>query len=193
MRSKIGKDSSENLPHSLIGKPMHIELFTFQEFHADCPFRSQHRSFQPIHTMTVPSASAEEKSNQRWLHTAQREMLAGWHYKAPLNTLSEAFCNSQGISVCDPGQRLVLECNAFRVHSPKCRNRGPWNRSYMAGVNTAEIPMLSPVGWSQKKHSVPGSAGTGVRSWSKSITLHGRIYLEIWTEIQRAQCFYQKP
>lgn len=57
MLSKIGKDSSENLPHSLIGKPTHIELFTFQEFHADCSFRSQHLSFQPVHTMTVPNAS----------------------------------------------------------------------------------------------------------------------------------------
>lgn len=104
-------------------------------------------------------------------------------YEAPWNTLSEAFCNSQGISVCDPGKRLVLECNAFRVHSPKCRNRGPWNRSCMAGMNTAETPILSPVGWSQKKHSIPGTAGTGVRSWGKSRTLHRRIYLEIWTAI----------
>lgn len=61
MLSKIGKDSSENLPHSLTGKTAHTQLFTFQEFHADCPFRSQHLSFQPTHTMTVPSASKGEE------------------------------------------------------------------------------------------------------------------------------------
>lgn len=31
----------------------------------------------------------------------------------------------------------------------------------------------------QKKHPIPGTAGTGVRSWGKSRTLQWRIYLEI--------------
>jgi len=57
-----------------------------------------------------------------------------------------AFQNLQGITLCDPGQPQVLECNVFRAHCPKCRNSGPWNRCYMAGVNTAETPMLCLVG-----------------------------------------------
>lgn len=61
MLSQIGKDSIENLPHSLIGKTTHTELLTIQGFHAYCPLRSQRLSFQPVPTMTKPNASKEEQ------------------------------------------------------------------------------------------------------------------------------------